>query len=102
MNDSLTWKFLDLREGAKVVVLKPFWPLNRPLTERTVSVANGLPWNVLLQPRSHPSVHSRRTVLKLSSPPASKEWNISRIVFLGLKNQVRTFHLSHHQRQTAD
>lgn len=37
VNESLTWRFLDLREGAKVVVLKPFWPLNRPLTERTVS-----------------------------------------------------------------
>lgn len=36
VNDALTWRFLDLREGAKVVVLKPFWPLNRPLTERTV------------------------------------------------------------------
>lgn len=38
VNDALTWRFLDLREGAKVVVLKPFWPLNRPLTERTVSI----------------------------------------------------------------
>ena len=37
VNESLTWRFLDLREGAKIVVLKPFWPLNRPLTERTVS-----------------------------------------------------------------
>jgi len=37
VNESLTWRFLDLREGAKVVVLKPFWPVNRPLTERTVS-----------------------------------------------------------------
>ncbi|KAF8323118.1 DOT1-domain-containing protein [Clavulina sp. PMI_390] len=35
LNEKLTWRFLDLRDGAKVVVLKPFWPLNRPLTERT-------------------------------------------------------------------
>jgi len=35
LNESLTWRFLDLREGAKVVILKPFWPANRPLTERT-------------------------------------------------------------------
>jgi [histone H3]-lysine79 N-trimethyltransferase len=37
VNDALTWRFLDLLEGAKVVVLKPFWPINRPLTQRTVS-----------------------------------------------------------------
>lgn len=37
VNDALTWRFLDLPEGAKVVVLKPFWPINRPLTQRTVS-----------------------------------------------------------------
>lgn len=46
VNDSLTWKFLDLREGAKVVVLKPFWPLNRPLTERTVSIGKSLSWTL--------------------------------------------------------
>ena len=36
VNDRLTWRFLDLRDGAKLVVLKPFWPIKRPLTERTV------------------------------------------------------------------
>lgn len=43
VNEALSWRFLDLPEGAKVVVLKPFWPLNRPLTERTASLISILP-----------------------------------------------------------
>ena len=37
MNESLRPKFLDLKEGAIVVSLKPFVPVNARLTERNVS-----------------------------------------------------------------
>jgi H3 lysine-79-specific histone-lysine N-methyltransferase len=38
VNESLRPKFLDLKEGAIVVSLKPFVPVNARLTERNVSV----------------------------------------------------------------
>jgi Histone methylation protein DOT1 len=37
VNESLRPKFLDLKEGAIVVSLKPFVPVNARLTERNVS-----------------------------------------------------------------
>lgn len=37
MNESIRPKFLDLKEGAIVVSLKPFVPVNARLTERNVS-----------------------------------------------------------------
>lgn len=36
MNESIRPKFLDLKEGAMVVSLKPFVPVNARLTERNV------------------------------------------------------------------
>jgi H3 lysine-79-specific histone-lysine N-methyltransferase len=36
-NDALGWKFLDLKESATVVSLKPFVPSDFRLTERTVN-----------------------------------------------------------------
>ena len=36
MNESIRPKFLDLKEGAIVVSLKPFVPVNARLTERNV------------------------------------------------------------------
>lgn len=36
MNESIRPKFLDLKEGATVVSLKPFVPVNARLTERNV------------------------------------------------------------------
>ncbi|KAF8330438.1 histone methylation protein DOT1-domain-containing protein [Cantharellus anzutake] len=46
LNDRLTWRFLDLRDGAKVVVLKPFWPFKRPLTGRTADTPEAVLTNV--------------------------------------------------------
>ena len=36
-NDKLSWQFLDLKDGAQVVSLKPFVPPDFRLTERTLS-----------------------------------------------------------------
>lgn len=36
-NDGLSWQFLDLKDGAQVVSLKPFVPPDFRLTERTLS-----------------------------------------------------------------
>lgn len=37
LNDRLAWQFLDLKEGAKIISLKPFLTKDFRLTERTVS-----------------------------------------------------------------